>query len=254
MSEHANNPSASNELRYLAVIPARGGSKRVLRKNLRLLGGKPLLSYTIEAANQSHLLDKVIVSTDDKEIAELALSSGVEVPFLRPAELAQDSSAVIAALQHLVENIEKDGIVIHALVLLQPTSPFRTAAHIDEAISLFETSGADTVTAVRESREHPYYSWTISEKKLVPFFTMKHQSMVRQELPSALVENGSIYIIKRTLLDSDKLYGENTVPYLMDNHSSLDIDTMEDIHWAEFLLSQVDAGDRERVELPEKLA
>lgn len=212
------------------------------RKNLCLLEGKPLLSYTIEAAHQSHLLDRIIVSTDDSEIAELAASLGAEVPFIRPAELSQDNSSIISALQHVVGNIEKDGTVINAVVLLQPTSPFRKAVHIDEAIKLFEASGADTVTAVRESREHPYYSWTLSEKKLVPFFSMKHQSMARQELPPAMVENGSIYVIKRSLLDSGKLYGEYTVPYLMDNHSSLDIDTMEDLHWAEFSLSKRDAS------------
>lgn len=234
---HGQNADGG-ELRFLAVIPARGGSKRVPRKNLRLLAGKPLLSYTIDAAQQSRFIDKIIVSTDDKEIAELALSSGAEVPFLRPAELAQDHSSVISTLQHVVDNIERDGCVVHAIVLLQPTSPFRTAAHIDEAIALFETSGADTVTAVRESREHPYYSWTLDDKRLVPFFSMKHQSMVRQELPCAMVENGAIYIIKRSLLGSGKLYGENTVPYLMDNHSSLDIDTMEDLRWAEFSLFQ----------------
>lgn len=235
---------AGKELRYLAIIPARGGSKRVPRKNLRLLGGKPLLAYTIDAARQSRFLNRIIVSTDDKEIAELALSSGAEVPFLRPSELAQDHSSVISALQHVVDNIEKDGSAVHAVVLLQPTSPFRTAAHIDEAIALFEASGADTVTAVHESREHPYYSWTLDDKRLVPFFSKKHQAMVRQELPCAMVENGSIYIIKRSLLGSGKLYGENTRPYLMDDHSSLDIDTMEDLRWGEFSLSQIGNNDK----------
>ncbi len=221
---------------YLAVIPARGGSKRIPRKNLILLAGKPLIAYTVEAATSSRKLSRSIVSTDDDEIASVAKQFGAEVPFLRPAELAQDKSAVLDTINHALSHFERQGDRINAVVLLQPTSPFRTGKHIDEAIDLFESSGADTVTAVCNAREHPYYAWTVENGRLQPFFSLEKQMTARQDLPPAVMENGSIYVLKRSLLKSGTLYGEKIFPFFMGRDASLDIDTTEELSIAEYLL------------------
>jgi CMP-N,N'-diacetyllegionaminic acid synthase len=223
---------------YLAVIPARGGSKRIPRKNLTLLGGKPLIAYTIEAAISSKRLSRSIVSTDDEEIASVAKQFGAEVPFLRPAELAQDKSAVLDAINHALTHLERQGDQIDTVVLLQPTSPLRTGKHVDEAIDLFESSGADTVTAVCNSREHPYYAWTVEDGRLQPFFSLEKVLTARQDLPSAVIENGSIFVINRSLIAENRIYGSIVVPYLMPPGNGVDIDTDDDLRWAQFLITQ----------------
>jgi CMP-N-acetylneuraminic acid synthetase len=225
-------------MNYYAIIPARGGSKRLPRKNIALLNRKPLIAYTIEAAISSKKLTRSIVSTDDEEIASVAKQFGAEVPFLRPTELAQDKSSVLDALNHALAHLERQGDRIDALVLLQPTSPFRTGKHIDEAIALFESSDADTVTAVCHAREHPYYAWTIEDDRLRPFFSLEKQMTARQDLPPAFVENGSIYVVKRTVLAKNTLYGHNILPYMMSSATAIDIDTFDDLHWAEYILNR----------------
>jgi CMP-N-acetylneuraminic acid synthetase len=225
-------------MNYYAIIPARGGSKRIPRKNLVLLGGKPLIAHTIEAAMSSKKISRSIVSTDDDEIASVAKQFGAEVPFLRPAELAQDRSAVLDAINHAVVHLEHRGDRIDAVVLLQPTSPFRTGKHIDEAIALFESSGADTVTAVCNAREHPYYTWTIENGRLRPFLSLEKQMTARQDLPLAVIENGSIYVIKRSLIAENRIYGSSIVPYVMPLGNAVDIDTDDDLQWAQFLIAR----------------
>lgn len=223
---------------YLAVIPARGESKRIPRKNLILLGGRPLIAYTIEAAQNSGRLTRTIVSTDDEEIALTAKTWGAEVPFLRPRELALDRSTILDVVVHTLEALEQSGSIIDAVVMLQPTSPFRTGQHIDECIELFELSGADTVTATSHAREHPYYAWSVAGDRMVPFFSLEKQMTPRQDLPPALIENGSIYVAKRLIIAENTIYGRKIVPYMMDWNSSVDIDTPEDMLWAEFLLTR----------------
>lgn len=222
---------------YLAIIPARGGSKRILRKNLVSFAGKPLIVHTIEAALKSERLARVIVSTEDPEIVETAQKYGAEVPFLRPDELARDQSPLWAVIDHVLVNLEKESANIDAVVLLQPTAPFRTGKHIDEAIDLFETSSADTVTAVCFADKHPFYAWTLSDGELTPFFSIKHQTMPRQELPPAFFENGSIYVIDKAILNSGNIYGEKVVPYQMARTDSVDIDMPEDLLWAKFIMN-----------------
>lgn len=225
-------------MNYYAIIPARGGSKRLPGKNIALLNKKPLIAYTIEAAISSKKLSRSIVSTDNEEIASVAKQFGAEVPFLRPTELAQDKSSVLDALNHALAHLERQGDRIDAVVLLQPTSPFRTGEHIDEAIALFESSDADTVTAVCNAREHPYYAWTVENGRLQPFFSLEKQMKARQDLPPAFIENGSIYVIKRSLIAEHRIYGNRIVPYVMPSINSVDIDTREDLQWAEFLIGQ----------------
>lgn len=222
---------------YLAIIPARGGSKRIPRKNLVLLGEKPLIAYSIEAAKKSKKISKIIVSTEDEEIAEYSRKLGLEVPFLRPKELAQDTSTQNEVILHTLNEVESQNVKIDAVVLLQPTSPFRTETHIDESIKLFEVTGADTVTSVRKSKEHPFYTWTLKNDELVPFFLFKQQYTIRQELPPAFIENGAVYVISRNVLNEGKIYGKKIVPYIMDEQSSIDIDTHDDLLHAESIIN-----------------
>lgn len=228
----------ANEMSYLGIIPARGGSKRFPGKNIAMLNGQPLIAHTIKAATHAQRLTRTIVSTDDAEIAAVAKDWGGDVPFIRPALFAGDQSPAIDVITHALDQLDSQGSIFDAVVLLQPTSPFRTGVHIDAAIALFEETGADTVTAVRIAQEHPYYSWTQKGDALVPFFSLNEQSMPRQQLPPALVENGAIYVIKRALLAQGTFYGMKVVPYLMNESSSLDIDTFEDFQYAEFVMNR----------------
>jgi len=227
---------------YLAIIPARSGSKRVPNKNIQPLGGIPLIAHTIKAAAHATKITRAVVSTDSEEIAKIAREWGGDVPFLRPLAIAGDTSPAIETLLHAVEIIEQDGRRVDAVVLLQPTSPLRTATHIDAALDLFESSKADTVIAVCQVREHPYYVWAVDDKGVRPFFSLKEMALGRHELPTAVIENGSIFVIRRPVLDRGMMYGERVVPYFMDARSSVDIDTPEDMRLAETYLR--DAGQQ----------
>jgi CMP-N-acetylneuraminic acid synthetase len=207
-----------------------------------MLGGKPLLLHTVEAALAAARVGSTLVSTDDNDIARVAKAAGAEVPALRPAELARDESAMMGVIQHAVALAEAGGRWVEAVVLLQPTSPFRTAAQIDAAIACYEASGADTLTAVRAAGEHPYYAWRQEGDRLAPFFSMHQQQMVRQELPAAFVETGAIFILRRSDLDSGEFYGSKIVPFEMNELTSIDIDTPQDLAFAEFLLAKGRTG------------
>lgn len=223
---------------YLVVIPARGGSKRIRGKNLVSLDGKPLLAHTIEAALSVPGIGRVLVSTDDADIADAAIQAGAEAPSLRPAELARDKSPMLGVVQHAITVAEEEGRWVEAVVLLQPTSPFRTGAQIAAAMQCYEASGADTVTSVRIAAEHPYYAWRLEGEALAPFYSLQHQQTVRQALPPAYFETGAIYVLRREVLDEGEFYGDRIVPYEMDEVSSLDIDTPQDLAFAEFLISR----------------
>jgi CMP-N-acetylneuraminic acid synthetase len=233
-------PSPSGKPFYLGIIPARGGSKRVPGKNIRTLGGIPLIAYTIKAAAGSTRLGRTVVSTDSEQIAGIAREWGGDVPFLRPTDIAGDTSLPIDTILHAIRVIEADERRVDAVVLLQPTSPMRTAGDIDAALGIFESTRADTVTAVCRAREHPYYAWRPDSAGIKPFFSMREMTLGRNELPEALVENGSIFIVRRPVVDRRTLYGEVVVPYTMDARSSVDIDTAEDMLIAEMYLSEAE--------------
>ena len=235
-------PGRPGNSRYLAIIPARGGSKRIPGKNLALLGGKTLLEHTIDAALGAARVGRVVVSTDDAEIARVAVRAGAEAPALRPPELARDDSPMIGVLRHTVSMVEGGNPLVEAIVLLQATSPFRTAMQIDTAIARYEASGADTLVAVRAASEHPHYAWRQEGDRLLPFFSMQHQQMVRQDLPGAFVETGAIFILRRSNLDREEFYGNKIVPFEMDERTSLDIDTPQDLEFARFLLARTSGG------------
>jgi CMP-N-acetylneuraminic acid synthetase len=225
------------EARYLGIIPARGGSKRVPGKHLRPLAGKPLIAYCVEAARSARRLTAVVVSTDDAKIARFAAGQGVDPQGLRPARLARDKSSVTGALADALMKYERAHPPVDAVVLLQPTSPFRTGAHIDEAIALFEARAADTVTSVRAARDHPYWVWTRAGAAIRPYHTLARMALQRGELPDVFAENGAVFVIKRSLVVRGRIYGRRVVPLVMDEIASVDIDTPLDFAWAEFLLA-----------------
>lgn len=225
---------------YLGVIPARGGSKRIPGKNLVPLNGSPLIDYTLRAARASRRLDAFVVSTDSRQIADHVTVRGCDVPELRPIEMAGDRSPVIQALQHGLAMYERGGARrVDAIVLLQPTSPLRRGEDIDGAIEAFERCGADTVTAVRPTQDHPYWTWRDAYGgRLAPFFSLAEMGMDRKDLPAAYVENGAAYVMRRELVDAGRIYGDCVVPYLMDEIGSIDVDTPLDLAWAEFVLER----------------
>ena len=233
-----------NKDNLLGIIPARGGSKRIPRKNIISFGGQPLIKYTIDAALSSQRLSRFFVSTDDEEIATIARNAGAEVPFLRPPELATDLVNSIPVMQHAIEFFEIKGGNVDVVVLMQPTSPFRNAHHVDDAIDLFISSGADSLTSVCRNKEHPYYAWKVDKHGIKPFFSYDKQELPRQKLPPAYVENGAIYIAKRSLIDKGTFYGNKVIPFIMDAWHSVDIDTPLDLLWAEFLLEKVFKGEK----------
>jgi len=227
---------------YLGVIPARGGSKRIPGKNLVALDGIPLIEYSVRAARAARRLTDVVVSTDSPEIASHVRTLGITVPELRPEAIAGDRSPVVAALAHGLAMFEREGRRADAVVLLQPTSPFRQSADIDRAIALFERTGVDTVTAVRLIRDHPYWAWRAAGDLIEPFHSEAGMATDRQGLPPVYAENGAVYVIRRELVVAGRIYGARVAPYVMAEEVSVDVDTPLDLAWAQFLLARKASG------------
>jgi CMP-N-acetylneuraminic acid synthetase len=229
--------------KILAVIPARGGSKTILRKNIKPLAGKALIEYTFHAAKASKLLNRIVLSTDDVEIADIGRQSGIEVPFLRPRELAEDDCPTLPVIQHAIKLLEeKENYKPDYIVILQPTSPLRTAAHIDEALNTLIETQADSVVSVIEvpHQYNPYSIMRIENGKLVPFIQGSEEHTQRQQKPVFFARNGAaIYAFRyETLMKKNSLYGDDCRPYLMSKEDSVDIDDMVDFRFTEFLLSK----------------
>lgn len=227
----------------LAVIPARGGSKGVPRKNIRPVCGRPLIAYTIEqAVAAQHLFYRIIVSTDDEEIAEVARAHGAEVPFLRPAHLARDESPVIPMLQHAVEFVERqDGRRMDWICLLQPTEPFRSLADLEQCLALAYAGGCDSViSVVRVFATHPVLMKRIEADRLVPFCLEEREGTRRQEYePPAYMRNGSVYLTRRdVLMGQGSIWGKTIRPYVMPLERSVSIDTELDLKLAEILMAE----------------
>lgn len=223
------------------VIPARGGSKGVPRKNIRLFAGKPLIAHTIEAARLAPCLDRVIVSTEDEEIAEIARVHGAEVPFLRPVELSGDDIPTLPVLQHAARWLEKSlGRQLSAVVTLQPTSPLRRANHIDKAVQRWRESGADAVATVCLSEHHPYWMGTLNGDQFVPLLQDPETYRSRQSLPQVYRLNGAVYVTaRRALLEHDRILGTDTRVVVMTHDESLDIDTTRDFAIGEIAASEL---------------
>ncbi len=223
----------------IALIPARGGSKGIPRKNLVLLGGRPLLHYTAEAARQSRTVARVLLSTDNDEIAAAGRAAGLEVPFLRPADLADDGAPMVAVLRHALAWLETDtGTLPEALVLLQPTSPLRTAAHIDDAVHLLREKNAETVVSVVAvpHQFNPVSVLTMDDGRLTPFLPGPVHT-ARQSKPPVYARNGpAVLVVRPAVLARGELYGEPTIGSVMNQRDSIDIDTPEDLALCEALL------------------
>ena len=222
------------------VIPARGGSKSVPRKNIKPLNGHPLIKYSIDYSNSSSLVNRTIVSTDDEEIAEIAKSLGADVPFMRPqslgGDLVQDYPVVLHALNAL-EEIYKETIDI--IILLRPTSPLRPLSLIESGMNLLNNDPAATsVRAVASSTEHPYRQWGMQDGYITGFsnnLTSKLEpfNLPRQELPEVFFQTGDIEIIRRQTLKNGSISGDRILPLTINSDQVYDIDSQEDFDLAE---------------------
>jgi CMP-N-acetylneuraminic acid synthetase len=227
-------------MRVIGIITARGGSKGVPGKNIRPLAGKPLLVWTAEAALAAKRLARVVLSTDDEAIAEVGRAAGIDVPFLRPAELARDTTPSLPVLQHAVAALEAVGEHCDAICLLQPTNPLRTSTTIDACIDLFERGGADAVVTLlpvpAEYNPHWVY-FADADGLLRPALGEATPIPRRQELPPAFHREGSVYITQRdVLVEQNSLYGKRILGHVVDPARSVNIDTLEDWHRAEALI------------------
>lgn len=226
-------------MKYLVVIPARGGSKGIPGKNIKKLQGKPLIHYTLEAAKAIFSERDICVSTDSTAIARVVETIGLEIPFIRPADLASDKSGMYEVLLHALGYYEqKYNVCYDAIVLLQPTSPLRKEEHIKEAIELFDKS-IDMVVSVTESKANPYYN-LFEENNKGYLKKSKPSSFVRrQDLPKVWEYNGAIYIINTRSLKERKLQDfKKIVKYPMLPQYALDLDTMEDWKYLEYLMNE----------------
>ncbi|MBI3457931.1 MAG: acylneuraminate cytidylyltransferase family protein [Candidatus Rokubacteria bacterium] len=226
----------------LGVIPARGGSKSIPRKNLAPLAGRPLLAYTCDAALASKRLTRVVLSTDDEEIAAAGRACGVEVPFRRPAGLSGDETPMVEVLQDVAARLaDRDGYRAEALVVLQPTSPLRRAAHIDEAVELLLETGADSVVSVIEVPHQfsPVSLLRVADGRLAPLVEGP-PILRRQDKPRVYARNGPAVIAVRreVVVERGSLYGDDCRPYLMALEDSVDIDTSFDLELAALLLAR----------------
>ncbi|MFW9777506.1 MAG: cytidylyltransferase domain-containing protein [Candidatus Heimdallarchaeota archaeon] len=227
-------------MNFLGLIPARSGSKGIPNKNLKLLDNKPLIYYSIEAALASKYLKQVVVSTDSQEIAESARKAEADVPFIRPLQLAQDDTPMRDVLVHAIQELTLIGRNPDILVLLQPTSPFRTTRHIDDAIEQFLAANSTCLMSVRKARENPYWMQVLKRGVLQPFLPNEPFHATRQSAPPILYPNGAIYIWKTEYLlaRSQPQFPPDMISYEMDFYSSVDIDESYDWKFAEFILAQ----------------
>lgn len=235
--KQSNNESS---LRVLGIIPARGGSKGVPRKNLRKLAGKPLLEYTAEAALASTRLSRIILTTEDHEIAEAGRQCGIEVPFMRPESLARDDTPMLPVIRHAVKKLEDSGDRFDAICLLQPTNPLRRPEDIDNCIRLLDEQEADSVVSMLPVpvEFNPHWVWFSDSNGYLKIATGEEMPIPRrQELPAAWHREGSVYVTRRdVLVERNTFYGTRMIGYMMDPEKTVNIDTMEDWVRAEKLI------------------
>jgi CMP-N,N'-diacetyllegionaminic acid synthase len=230
-----------NKMRILATICARGGSKGVPNKNIRLLNGKPLIAYTIECAKKYTKFDRIIVSTDSPKIAEVAKQYGADVPFLRPKELATDTSPKIPVLQHAVRYLEKEENDRYDLIVdLDPTSPLRTVEDIENCVNKMIEKNPNVVFSVTPAHKNPYFNM-VEEKDGKVYLCKKLDEPItrRQDAPKVYAMNASIYVYKKDfLLNTDSVFSNNTMAVVMPEERSIDIDRPIDFEFVEFLMKR----------------
>jgi CMP-N-acetylneuraminic acid synthetase len=225
----------------LGLVPARGGSKGIPGKNIRPLAGRTLLDYAARAASGSQVVDRLVLSTDDPQIAAEGHRCGLEVPFVRPAPLAVDDTPMLPVIEHAVAALEQEGWSPEIVVLLQPTSPLRRPAHIRAAVEQLRSSGADSVVTVLELPRHlsPDYVMRIDGGRLVPFLAEGESITRRQDARPAFVRDGTVYAFwRRTLRDTGSLYGRVCLPLILPAADSLTLDSEDDWREAERRLAE----------------
>ncbi len=219
----------------LALIPARGGSKGIPRKNIRPFCGKPLLQWSIDVALAAPSVDRVVVSTDDPEIAEVARAGGAEVPFLRPPELASDTAPGIAPVLHALEQLPE----VSDVLLLQPTSPLRLVADVEAIFALRRHARREAAVSVTPSAKHPAWMFVLSPQQQLEPLLPSEEAACRQQLPPAYALNGALYLASRSFLERERSFlTADTLGYVMPLERSLDIDSPQDWQWGEFLMQQ----------------
>jgi CMP-N-acetylneuraminic acid synthetase len=242
----SNAPVNGNSPRVLAVVPARGGSKGIPRKNLQVLAGKPLVARAVEAGLAAQLVTRVLCSTDDAEIADAARAAGAEVPFLRPAQLAQDTSEDWPVFMHVLDWLAREQAWTPDIVVnLRPTSPLRRVEHVDDAIRLLLETGADSVKAVCLARQHPHKMWLrqpdggLRPFLDTPFRLARGPDVPRAELEDVYWQNGVVDVTRReVILEQRTLIGQRVAGLVTTAADSIDIDTPLDLALAELLLAQ----------------
>ena len=227
-------------MRILGIIPARGGSKEVPGKNIKLLNGKPLLAYTAEIALQSKYLSEVILSSDDQAIIAVAKSTGIQVPFIRPSALAGDQTPTIDVIIHALQWFESQDVFFDAVCLLQVTSPFRTVEFLDKAITKFIASGCDSLVSVQKvpHEYNPHWTFEVNPEGNLNIATGEDKIISRrQELPAAFHRDGSIYLTKTAvLLQQHSLYGKSISFIESQAEFYVNIDTLTDWEKAEQMI------------------
>jgi CMP-N,N'-diacetyllegionaminic acid synthase len=225
-----------NGKRIMAIIPARGGSKGVPRKNVRVVGGKPLIAWTIEEAKKSKYIDRLILSSDDSEIIRITQSWGCEVPFVRPAELSQDETPGIAPVLHALEAVNGYDYV----VLLQPTSPLRSVIDIDSCIETMVQKNAKSCVSVTETDKSPYWMYTIGDNQVMdPVMKQTKVPGRRQDIEKTYYLNGAIYVADCEWLKTNESFISNeTIAFIMPKERSWDIDTERDLLQVDTILTE----------------
>lgn len=222
--------------KILALIPARGGSKRIPEKNIKVLSGKPLISYSIMTAKKSKYIDKVIVSTDNEKIADISREFGAEV-IKRPKELAKDETPTIEIVFHALDSLKKENYNPSIIILLQPTSPLRNTKDIDNAIDLFLNSTCESVVGVYEIKNTPYWSLYVDDGYLKPLFGKKYLKMRSQDFKKVYRPNGALFISNpKSIYKYKSFFCKYTIPYVMPIERSIDIDDEFDFLLAEYFM------------------
>ena len=223
--------------KILAIIPARCGSKGIRRKNLQKLSGKPLIVHTIIAAKKTKSINKIIVSTDDKEIGKISKNNGAEVPFLRPKQISKDTSSIIEVIKHALKFLqENQSYVPDIIILLQPTSPLRTSQLITKTINTLKKSKATSVITVSKITKHPYAAYWLKNDFLKPFEKNFTKYSRRQEFPDLFFPTGAVYTFwYDTLKKFNSLHGPKIKPIVV-HDEDIDIDNLRDLFFAEMML------------------
>ena len=224
--------------KILAFIPARGGSKGIKNKNIIDVNGQPLIHYTIKAALKSKYIDKIFVSTDSEKIKNVAEQCGIEIPFLRPAELAADTSKTIDAIIYTIDELKKRGEIYDDLIILQPTSPLRTVDDIDNAVEKFYNCGRKSLVSVSPVTDSPLFIRKVIDDTRMEKILDINSTVRRQDMLKFYVINGAIYINKISEIDFSTSFNDNEIPFIMAAENSADVDEYVDLTIVKYWLTE----------------